>query len=133
MTVNDTPRHTNAVVARLCALLAVRRTARLFDFGNHQITCINRFFPGTEKDRVSAAAALEMYEDVMTGRPEIRENATSEADFDRSISTLEAQALVEITANSGVLSGLDNVAVQPRESGKQKPRKVRGSAIEDPE
>jgi len=69
---------------------------------------------------VSGAGGVEKYDDAMSGRGEISENLTSEADFDRSISTLETQALVEFTANSGALSRLDNVAVQPRESGKWK-------------
>jgi len=37
---------------------------------------------------------VEKYDDAMSGRGEISENLTSEADFERSICTLEAQALV---------------------------------------
>jgi len=78
---------------------------------------------------VRGAGGVANREYAVSGRGLVSENVTSEADFDRSIGTLEAQAVVEITANSGALSRLDNVAVQPRDSGKQKPRKIRVSAF----
>jgi len=95
------------------------------------MTCINRFFRGGENDRVSDAATLEMCEDPMTGRAELRENATSEADFDESDGIMEAQAPAQITANSGTLSGLDKVATQPGDAGEQEQGDIRGSAIEN--
>jgi len=78
---------------------------------------------------VRGAGGVANREYAVSGRGLVSENLTSEADCDRSIGTLEAQAVVEITANSGALSRLDNVAVQPRDSGKQKPRKIRVSAF----
>jgi len=43
------------------------------------------------------------------------ENQPSEANFGETMSIVEAQEPIQVTANSGALSGLDNGAAQPEE------------------
>jgi hypothetical protein len=43
------------------------------------------------------------------------ENATSEANFDQSASIAQQQDSIEVTAHSGVDTGLDKRVAQPRE------------------
>jgi len=71
---------------------------------------------GGNSRRVSDAGGVEKHEDPIRGLGEITENLTSEADFEEIISIMEAQDPVEVTANSGALSRLDNVATQPGEA-----------------
>jgi hypothetical protein len=61
---------------------------------------------------------------------EIDENAPSEANFDETMSIVEAQESIQVTANSAALSGLDNGAAQPGEGSTPERTKARGSASE---
>jgi len=49
----------------------------------------------------------------MSGMGEISENPPSEANFDKTMSIVEAQEFIQVTANPGALSRLDNAADQP--------------------
>ncbi len=66
----------------------------------------------------------------MSGTGEIDENAPSEANFDETVSIVEAQEAIRLMANSGALSGLDKGAAQPREDSTPEPGKAQGSASE---
>ena len=59
------------------------------------------------------AAAVTL--DTQSGRDEVSQNATREANFDENVSTTQQQDLVEVTANSGVDTGLDKRVAQPRD------------------
>jgi len=96
------------------------------------MTCITRFFRGTENDCVSDVAAVEKHEDYILGRGGINEDLTSKANFDAHGSIVEAQGPAPITANSGTLSGLDKVATQPGEAIEEEQGDIRGSVIENP-
>jgi hypothetical protein len=61
---------------------------------------------------------------------EIGENAASEANFDETMSIVEAQALIQVTANYGALPGLDNGVAQPGEGSTPEQGKAPGSASE---
>jgi hypothetical protein len=43
------------------------------------------------------------------------ENAPNEPDFDEAMSSVEPEGIIQVTANFGVPSGLDNASVSPRE------------------
>ena len=66
----------------------------------------------------------------MSGMGEIGENAPNEANFDETMSIVEAQESIQVTANSGALSGLDNGAAQPGEGSTPEQGKAQGSASE---
>jgi len=61
---------------------------------------------------------------------EISENATSEADLEEHVTSIEIQDTVEVTAGFGALSGLDNVATQPGEAAKPEQGKAQRSGSE---
>ncbi len=61
---------------------------------------------------------------------EISVNAPSEANFDETMSIVEAQESIQVTANSGALSGLDNGAAQPGEDSTPGHGKAQGSGSE---
>jgi hypothetical protein len=65
-----------------------------------------------------------------SGMGEIGENAPSEANFDETMSIVEAQESIQVTANSGDLPGLDNGAAQPEEDSTPEQRKAPESASE---
>ena len=73
---------------------------------------------------------VEKHGDEMSGMGEIGENAPSEANFDETMSIVEAQESIQVTANSGALSGLDNGAAQPGEDSTPEQGKAPGSASE---
>ena len=58
----------------------------------------------------------------MSGIGEIGENAPNEASFAEPMSIVEAQDSIQVTANSGARSRLDNGVVQPGEGST--PREV---------
>ncbi len=71
-------------------------------------------------DRLEPTAAIEpdgveQYGDELSGMGEIGENAPSEANFGETTSIVEAQDSIQVTADSGAFSGLDNGADQPEE------------------
>ena len=51
-------------------------------------------------------------QDAITGMGEIGEDAPNEADFDETMSIVEPQDPIQVTANPGALSGLDNATAQ---------------------
>jgi len=53
----------------------------------------------------------------MSAAGEIDENAPSEANFDETMSIVEAPESIQVTPNSGALSGLDNGLVRLRAPG----------------
>jgi hypothetical protein len=57
----------------------------------------------------------EQHGHLMNGMGEIDENAPNEANCGETASIVETQESIQVTANSGALSGLDNGAAQPRE------------------
>ncbi len=59
--------------------------------------------------------AEEKHTDLMTGMGEIGEEAPNEPNFDQSMSSVEPQESIQVTANLGALSGLDNGAPEPAE------------------
>jgi hypothetical protein len=74
--------------------------------------------PHGQGDRLERAAmidpdAVEQHGDEMNGMGENGENAPSEANFDETVSNVEAQESIQVTPDSGALSGLDNGATQP--------------------
>ncbi len=77
------------------------------------------FGPGDgQDDRLERADAIdpdgvEKPGDEMNGTVEIGENAPSEANFAETTSIVESQESIQVTANSGALSGLDKGAAQP--------------------
>jgi len=66
----------------------------------------------------------------MSGMGEIDENAPSEANFDETMSIVEAQESIQVTANSGALSGLDNGVAQPGEDSTPEQAQAPASAAE---
>ena len=79
---------------------------------------------GSGDPRRKPKAGCLKVENGTTGLAEIRENATSRANFEETLSIVEAQSPVQVTANSGVLSGLDNslaqsMPLQPEDTGKR--------------
>jgi hypothetical protein len=55
---------------------------------------------------------VEPHGDEITGMGEIGDNAPSEANFDQTMSIVEPQDPIQVTANPGALSGLDNATAQ---------------------
>ena len=76
------------------------------------------------RDRPDAAK----HDQSASGR--IGENAPNEANFDETMSIVEAQESIQVTANSGALSGLDNGAAQPGEGSTPEPGKAPGLGSE---
>ena len=64
---------------------------------------------------------------LMSGVGEIGGNAPNEANFDETISIVLAQEWIQVTANSGALSGLDKAVAQ---RGEGTPREVAGAAAD---
>ncbi len=58
---------------------------------------------------------------------EIGENAPNEANFDETISIVEAQDSIQVTANPGAISGLDKGVAQPGEDSTPEQGKAQGS------
>jgi hypothetical protein len=56
---------------------------------------------------------VERHGDEMNGTGEIGEGAPSEANFAETMSIVEAQEFIQVAANPGALSGLDNGVAQP--------------------
>jgi len=79
---------------------------------------------------VSAADGAEKRENGIGRRGQISENSTSEADLEEHINRIEVQYIVEVTADSGALSGLDKVATQPGEGASQEQGKIGESETE---
>jgi len=73
---------------------------------------------------------VEQHGDESSGMGEIGENAPSEANFDRTTSIVEPQESIQVTADSGALSGLDNGAAQPGEGSTPEHGKAPGSGSE---
>ncbi len=57
---------------------------------------------------------VEQHGHERNGIGEIGKDAPSEANFDQTMSSVEAQESIQVTANSGPPSGLDNGVAQPR-------------------
>jgi len=66
-----------------------------------------------ERPDVIDPDGVEQHGDERGGMGEIGANAPNEANFDETMSMVEAQEAIQVTANSGDLSGLDNGAAQP--------------------
>jgi len=81
-----------------------------------------------ERAEVIDPGDVERHEDEAMG--EIDENAPSEANFDETMSVVEAQQSIQVTANSGALAGLDNGTAQPGEESTPEQGKAQGSASE---
>ncbi len=64
--------------------------------------------------------------DEMHETGEIHENAPNEANFDETMSIVEAQEPIQVTANSGALSGLDKGVAQPGEASTPERGKAQG-------
>jgi len=75
--------------------------------------------PGGSWHRAGDADDVEHHEDETSGRCEIGEDATSEPNFDETMSITETQGPVQVTANSEALSGLDKGVAQPEECSEQ--------------
>jgi len=73
---------------------------------------------------------VQKHEDEPSEMGEISENAPSEANFDETMSIVEAQESIQVTANSGALSGLDNGAAKPGEDSTPEHGKAPGSGSE---
>jgi hypothetical protein len=71
---------------------------------------------------------VEQHEDLLSGMGAIGENAPSEANSDETMSIVEAQESIQVTANSGALSGLDNGAAQPGDGTTPEQGEAPGSA-----
>jgi len=70
---------------------------------------------------------VEQHGDERGEMGEIGENAPNEADFDEAMRIVEAQEPIQVTANSGALSGLDNGVAQPGDGGTPEHREAPGS------
>jgi len=68
-----------------------------------------------ERAGVSDPDGVEQHGAHMSETGEIGENAPSEANFGETTSIVEPQESIQVTADSGALSGLDNGAAQPAE------------------
>ncbi len=60
---------------------------------------------------------VEQHGDLMSGMGEIGGDAPNEANFDEMMSTIEPQDSIQVTANPGAFSGLDNGVAEPAEGG----------------
>ncbi len=80
----------------------------LFASGDRQDDCLER--PG-----VIDPDGVEQHGDKMSWTGEIGENASNEANFVENMSIAEPQESIQVTADSGALSGLDNGLAQPSE------------------
>ncbi len=68
-----------------------------------------------ERADVIDPEGVERHGDLTSGMGEIGENAPNEAKFDESMSRVEPQESIQVTANLGALSGLDDGAPEPAE------------------
>ncbi len=87
-------------------------------------------------DRYERADAIdpdgvEQPGDERNGIGEIGENAPNEANFAETMSIVEAQESIQVTANSTAFSGLDNGVDQPGEESTPEPGNAQGSASEN--
>jgi len=73
---------------------------------------------------------VEQHGDLTSGIGEICENAPSEANSDETMSIVEAQGFIQVTANSGALPRLDNGAAQPEEGSTPEQGKAPGPGSE---
>jgi len=64
------------------------------------------------------------------GTQQDRSDAPSEANFDETMSIVQAQESIQVTANSGAPAGLDNGAAQPEEASAPEQGKAQASASE---
>jgi hypothetical protein len=85
---------------------------------------------GLERRDVIDPDGMEPHADAISGMGEIGDDATSEANFDETMSILEPQESIEVTANSGALARLDNSVAQPAEGSTPEHRNAPGSASE---
>ncbi len=83
-----------------------------------------------ERTDVIDPDGVERHGDLMTGMGENGENAPSEANFDETIRVVEAQEAIQVTTDSGGVSGLDNGVDQPGEASTPEEGKPRGPASE---
>jgi len=72
----------------------------------------------------------EQHGDLTSGMGEIGENAPSEANSGETMSIVEAQEHIQVTADSGALAGLDNAVDQPGEASMPEPGKAAASGPE---
>ncbi len=72
---------------------------------------------------------IQVHTDELTDPGEISQNATNEANFDETMSVIEAQEPVHVTANSGELSGLDNTVDPPDLARKEDDGGARNSVV----
>jgi len=98
---------------------------------NYLIKCTNALFRGMANYRKYKAEASGRWDGASgVGRhgtqPE-RSDAPSEANFDETMSIVEARESTQVTANSGALPGLDNGAAQPGEDSTPEQGKAQGS------
>jgi len=80
-----------------------------------------------ERPDVIDPDGVEQHGDERGEMGEIGENAPSEANFEETISIVEAQEAIQVTANTGALSGLDNGVAQPGNGSTQEHGKAPGS------
>jgi len=80
---------------------------------------------GGNSRRPSDADGQETREDGTSGWGEISEDLTSEADFGENLGINEPADPIEVTANSGALSGLDKSLAQPDGARMQDQREIR--------
>ena len=85
--------------------------------------------PDGQDDRVERADVIDSDSVAQHGSEPgrlgaIGENAPSEANFAETMSIVEAQESIQVTANFGTLSGLDNRAAQPGERSTPEPGKA---------
>ncbi len=81
-----------------------------------------------ERADVTDPDGAEQHGDERGEMGEIDENAPSEANFDETMSIVEAQESIQVTTNSGAVSGLDKGLAQPEEDSTPEQGKAPGSA-----
>ncbi len=72
----------------------------------------------------------ETHADLMSPKGEIGENAPSEANFNETMSIVQVQESIQVTADPGALSALDKGVAQPEEESTPEQGKAPGSASE---
>jgi len=99
---------------------------------NYLIKCTNGLFPGMANYRKYQARTSGRWDGASGvgrhGTQPDRSDAPSEANFDETMNIVEAQESIQVTANSGARSGLDNGAAQPGEGSTPEQGKAPGSA-----
>jgi len=82
---------------------------------------------GLKRTDVIDPDGVEQHGDFVNETGEIGENAPNEANFDESMSIVEVQESIQVTAHSAAFSALDNDAGQPEEARTPAQGKAQGS------